>query len=186
MQLDISFPTAADRPKAPPIAGATEAHRRLGRRLGLYHAYHLEQLRHARQALDALLDGNGTAEGLAKALEGLDMIENYRRFGNLCGAECHALTVHHTIEDTQIFPVLRRGSQGLRAVIDQLGAEHVIIHDLIERLLTATAAIAHDPSLENLAVLETLFAALETFVPSHFGYEEAEISEALGYFGVGL
>lgn len=187
MLLDIAFPEAADRPKAPPIPGATEAHRRLGRRLGLYHAHHLAQLQACRTALDALMAGtNGTLEGLVQALEGLDMVENYRRFGNLCGAECHALTVHHTIEDMQIFPILRRGGEGLRAVIDQLSAEHLIIHDLINRLLSATAALSHDPSVDNFAALSTLFAALERFVPSHFGYEETEIAEALGYYGVGL
>ena len=35
----------------------------------------------------------------------MEMIENLiRRVGTLCGHECQLLTLHHTIEDQEIFP----------------------------------------------------------------------------------
>ena len=47
-------------------------------------------------------------------------------------------------------------------------------------------ALSDTPSSEALADLRTIFDALHKVVASHFGYEEEELAEALGYYGVPL
>ena len=78
--------------------------------------------------------GEQSAATLLEAISSLQMTANYRLFGNLCGRECQMLTLHHTIEDHSIFPVLRQGSDGLKKVVDRLSQEHLIIHQLLEAL----------------------------------------------------
>jgi hypothetical protein len=181
----IAFLDDATRPTAPPIPGATEAQRAHGRRLGLYHRYHLDEIAGVRHALDRFLSGLGTAGDVADSLATMTMIENYRNFGNLCGRQCQLLEMHHTIEDQSLFPRLRR-NEGLRPVLDRLSAEHVTIHALSERLQMALRAIALDPAAEAAASLAEIFEMFARTVASHFGYEERQLEEALGVYRIEL
>jgi len=188
---DIEFLDDATRPLAPPIEGASDLHRAHGRRLTLFHRYHLQQLAQLRRALDDLEKDNleigiRNADAVAEQVRSLAMIENYRRFGSLCGQECQLLTLHHTIEDQDIFPQLRESSEGLRKVIDRLSAEHLIVHELLVRLQEATRQLARGPKVETLTSLRRVYEALERVVISHFGYEERELEEALGFYGIPL
>jgi len=173
----------ATRPQAPPIPGATEAQRAHGRRLGLYHRYHLDEIAAVRHALDRFLAGLGTAEDVADGVAAMTMIDNYRIFGTLCGRQCQLLEMHHTIEDQSLFPRLRR-NEGLRPVLDRLKAEHVTIHALSERLQAASRAIAHDPAAAAASSLAEIFAVFARTVASHFGYEERQLEEALGVYRI--
>ena len=181
----IAFLDDATRPTAPPIPGATEAQRAHGRRLGLYHRYHLDEIAGVRRALDRFLSGLGTAEDVADGVAAMTMIENTRVFGNLCGRQCQLLEMHHTTEDQSLFPLLRR-NVGLRPVLDRLRAEHVTIHALLERLQTASRAIALDPGAEAASALDEIYAVFERTVASHFGYEERQLEEALGFYRIEL
>ncbi|MGY6569913.1 MAG: hemerythrin domain-containing protein, partial [Salinarimonas sp.] len=109
-----------------------------------------------------------------------------RRVGTLCGQECQLLTLHHTIEDQEIFPRLRSQSAGLQAVINRLSQEHQIVHTLLERLEQAAIAIVREPSPQALTDLRSVFDTLHRVVVSHFGYEEEELAEALGYYRIPL
>ena len=179
----IAFLDDATRPTAPPIPGATEAQRAHGRRLGLYHRYHLAEIAGVRHALDRFLSGLGTAEDVADGVAAMTMIENFRNFGNLCGRQCQLLEMHHTIEDQSLFPRLQR-NEGLRPVLDRLRAEHVTIHALLERLQAASRAIARDPTAEAASALAEIYAVFERTVASHFGYEERQLEEALGFYRI--
>ena len=93
--------------------------------------------------------------------------------------------MHHTIEDQDIFPRLRR-NEGLRPVLDRLQAEHVTIHALSERLQTELRAIALDPAAAAASSLAEIFAVFARTVASHFGYEETQLEEALGVYRIDL
>jgi iron-sulfur cluster repair protein YtfE (RIC family) len=172
------------RPLAPKIAGVTPEQRAHGKRLRLYHRHHLQELARVRQAMEQLLEGQGSTQSLTERLGSMAMVENYRRFGTICGQQCQMLTMHHTIEDHSLFPILRTGPEGLRKVIDRLSAEHRVIHDLLMRFDASTRAIPRDPSPSAFADLRQAYEQLERFVVSHFGYEERELEEALGYYAV--
>jgi hemerythrin-like domain-containing protein len=96
------------------------------------------------------------------------------------------LTFHHTAEDRHVFPALMQGSEGLSKVVERLAAEHEIIHRLLEHLEERAMAIISDPGGENFVRLKEIFELLERVVKSHFGYEQAELEEAIGYWNVPL
>lgn len=96
------------------------------------------------------------------------------------------LTFHHTAEDSYVFPALMQGSDGLREVVERLAAEHKIIHRLLEHMEERAVAIISDPGAENFARLKDVFELLEKVVTSHFGYEQTELEEAIGYWNVPL
>ena len=174
------------RPKAPKIDGVTPAQRRLGKRLALIHAHHLDQIDQVRWVMEQVEAGEQSAVALVDAIFSMQMTNNYRLFGNLCGRECQMLTLHHTIEDHHMFPALRHGSDGLRKVVDRLSQEHLIIHQLLEALEDNARKTVTQPGRGTFVELKAAFLALERFVRSHFGYEQEELEEALGYHGVPL
>lgn len=173
------------RPKAPKIGGVTNDQRQMGRRLALFHRYHLQQLQAIGQVMQRVAEGTDEPAQIGNAVSGMQMTSNYRYFGNLCGQECQALTAHHTIEDHYIFPPLHaKGNAGLKKVIDRLREEHLVIHQTLDGLEAAAMAAIQNPRAETFALLKAIFLRLEKFVKSHFGYEEAELEEALGYHGI--
>jgi hypothetical protein len=183
---EIKLLDDATRPKAPGIEGITEAQRRRGKGLALIHDYHLTQMNEVRWMMEQVEAGEQSAATLVDAISSMQMAANYRIFGNLCGRECHMLTLHHTIEDESIFPVLREGSDGLRRVVERLSEEHAVVHQLLERLHAHAIKAVQEPGSETFAALKAAFLALDRVVRSHFGYEQEELEEALGYFAVPL
>jgi iron-sulfur cluster repair protein YtfE (RIC family) len=169
------------RPKAPKIENLTPAQRRQGRRLGLFHNYHRQQLREVESAMVQIDDA------LLEKISALNMRHNFKVFGNMCGAECQMLSGHHGIEDQAMFPVLYdAGDTGLKKVVERLMAEHLVVHELIEELETQAHQALQTPTPENYEKLKSTFKDLNTCVQSHFGYEETELEEALGVIDTGL
>lgn len=179
----IAFLDDATRPTAPDIPGVTPAQRAHGRRLAAYHRLHLHELAKVRDGLENLLAGTASVEEFTGRVSTMMMVENYRRFQTLCGNQCALLEMHHTIEDQRLFPALRQ-ENGLRKVLDRLSAEHLTIHALIDRLVEMSKALSIEPSSGNEGMLREVYAALERVVVSHFGYEERELEEALGFFEI--
>ncbi len=172
------------RPKAPRIEGATDMHRRQGRQLAMIHRMHLQQMAGVRRVLEGIAAGQEAPAALADAVPRMEMLNNYRQFGNLCGQECQFLDYHHGAEEHDIFPHLAsRGSDGLRKVIDKLHEEHEVVHALLEWLYSDAVRLVRDPGREAFDEARATFEALERVVRSHFGYEEVELEEALGVYG---
>ncbi|GAK72038.1 hypothetical protein RRU01S_23_01140 [Agrobacterium rubi TR3 = NBRC 13261] len=171
------------RPKAPAIPGATPADRIAGKRLALIHKMHLEAIDETKAVMEKVEAGQAGSDQLADKIASLEMMSNYAKFGNLCGRECEYLNYHHTAEDRQIFPILHQnGSDGLKRVIERLGEEHVVIHELLVELAEDAAAIRTQPEPETFSQARETFVLLDQVVRSHFGYEQTELEEALGYY----
>lgn len=174
------------RPSAPPIPGTTDAQRARGRQLGAYHDIHRGELARIRAVL-AAIEAGGAGEGagrLADAVNGLSLARNVEVFGALCGRGCWLLNFHHDHEEAAVFPLLEaRGGEGLRAVVAKLRAEHEVVHTLVAALTERSQAFAARPDAEALARVRDAVDRLEAVVRSHFGYEEAELEEALGVHG---
>lgn len=182
---NVALPDDATRPKAPEIKGLTPMQALQGRRLAMIHAMHLRDLSEVRRIMDLIEAGEQKLAELGSAVSNMKMIEAYRLFGNLCGRECQVLTLHHTIEDHDIFPALRKqGSEGLRKVVDRLVEEHGIIHQLLEELQSRSVEAIEQPESESFAKLKATFVMLDRMVRSHFRYEETELEQALGYYDV--
>ena len=179
--LTVDFPT---RPKMPALPGATDAHRHQGRMLAAIHRAHLWELARVGKVLKRIEAGDSPPEELSDIVLALDMAQNLRVFGSLCGQECRMLSFHHDAEEHALFPELEAaGHAALSALVARLRQEHEVVHELLRRLEDAAATLVDSPTDENLTETGAVFLQLETVVRSHFGYEEAELEEAIGLYG---
>lgn len=181
--LDELSVDEAGRPKAPPVPEATDIHRRQGRQLAAIHRHYLREMAQIGAVLARIEARDAPPEHLKQLVLSLDMAENFRAFGSLCGRECQVLKFHHDIESADMFPRIEAAGGGMfREIVAKLKAEHEVVHELIIRLSTAADTLAQDPSEENFAQVANIFRKLEEVVRSHFGYEETELAEAIGYY----
>ena len=181
---DIKFLDDATRPAAPKLEGVTPAQREAGQHLVEIHNHLRENMQVLSRLIERASAGAVSPVEVAAETAGLAMVTNYRRFGNLCGQYCQFVDMHHSIEDQMIFPAIARQGEAFRRIAERLQAEHVVVHELLERLIAALEALARAPSGETFAAAKTIYAALERVLLSHLGYEEDSIGDALGYFGV--
>ena len=179
MLFDIPFLDDSTRPEIPRLDGVTEAQRGPGRHLAEVHDSFRENMRSLRRLIES-----ADASGAKAAAENLPLLSNYRRFGNLCGQHCAIIEMHHSLEDQMIFPALSAKGEAFRAVVDRLKAEHEIVHRLLERLIGQLEALVQAPDAAKFAAARETYDALERVLLSHFGYEEAGIGDALGYFNL--
>jgi len=181
---DIELLDDATRPAPIRIPNLTAAQRAPGEHLKQMHNH----LRDNMQALAVLIEraasGQASAAEVAAEASGLAMVTNYRRFGNLCGQHCQIVQMHHSIEDEAIFPAIAAHGDGFRAIADRLRAEHVVVHELLLRLIDALTTLAGSPNEANFEATVTIYRALERVLLSHLGYEEEAIGDALGAFGI--
>lgn len=181
---DIEFLDDATRPTAPRLEGLTEAQRESGRHLKLIHDHLRENMRVLGALIERASAGEVSASEVAEATADMTMVTNFRRFGNLCGQYCQFVHTHHSIEDHSVFPPLAAKSEALRKVTERLAAEHVVVHELLVRLIGALNTLVGQPTRANFDAAKTIYEALERVLLSHLGYEEDQIGDALGYYGI--
>ncbi|MFL6120476.1 hemerythrin domain-containing protein, partial [Actinophytocola sp.] len=97
--------------------------------------------------------------------------------GAYCESYCRLVTIHHTLEDTSMYPQLRRGDARLGPVLDRLTEEHHVIHDVLERVDAALVATVAEPTL--VGDLQAAVDLLTDTLLSHLSYEERELVEPL-------
>jgi hypothetical protein len=184
MLLNISFLDDATRPPVPKLEGLTEAQREPGQHLRMVH----DHLRHNMETLGKLIEranaGSVSPAEIAAETDNLAMVANYRRFGNLCGQHCNIVNTHHSIEDAHLFPVLAMQGPAFKLIAERLTAEHIVVHELLERLVDALNDLAGEPTPARFEDAKTVYHALERVLLSHLGWEEEAMGDALGYFNL--
>ena len=182
----VDFLDDATRP--PPVAldGLTEEQRQPGLHLRMVHDHLRHNMRTLAKLIERARSGGVTPAEIATETADLAIIANYRRFGNLCGQHCQIVNTHHSIEDYAIFPALAEQGEAFRKIADRLRAEHVVVHELLVRLVDALNALAGEPTEANFETTLTIYHALERVLLSHLGYEEDAMGDALGYFSIGV
>ena len=179
---DLSLNETA-RPKAPPVPKATDMHRRQGRQLAAIHRHYLMDMGRIGAVLARIEAGDAPPEELKKITLSVDMARNLRGFGSICGQDCRVLKFHHDIEGADMFPRIEAAGNGMfRQVVAKLKAEHEVVHELLMRLDAAADRLVQAPTEENFAEAAAIFRKLEAVIRSHFGYEETELAEAIGYY----
>ena len=181
--LDALTLDEAARPKAPPVPEATERHRQIGGQLAAIHGGYLHQIARVAAVLERIEAGEVPPEHLRQIVLSLEMGENYRAFGSLCGQQCAILKMHHDIEQAAMFPDIEAVGGGVFVqIVAKLRAEHEVVHELLVRLERAAMTLVYEQTDENFAVAAETFRKLEAVLRSHFGYEETELAEAIGYY----
>ena len=184
MLLDIGFLDDATRPAPIRLEGLTPAQRAPGEHLRAVHDHLRDNMVTLGRLIERAAAGNADASEVTAEAASLAMVSNYRRFGNLCGQHCHIVDMHHSIEDAAVFPAIAAQGAGFAAIADRLRAEHVVVHELLVRLVGALGELATEPGQDRFDETVEVYRALERVLLSHLGYEEEAIGDALGYFGI--
>lgn len=181
------FPDEASRPKMPPIVGATDGERRAGRHLAAIHRHYLMEMARIAAVLERIKAGDSPPAELAEIILDTDMRRNFEAAGSICGHQCQVLTMHHDIEEQSMFPRLaNQGNSALAKIVAKLRDEHLIVHELLNRLGAAAQVLAAEPTEAHFDHAYEVFIALRRAVISHFGYEETELAEAIGHYLGGI
>lgn len=181
---DIDFLDDSTRPEIPRLENVTPQQRLAGQHLKMIHDHLRENMQLLSRLIGQASRGEVTPAEVEAQTAGLEMVANYRRFGNLCGQYCQFVEMHHSIEDQALFPRLALQGEGFRRIAERLSAEHVVVHELLERLIAALGNLAREPNADNFGATREIYEALERVLLSHLGYEEDAIGDALGYFGI--
>jgi alkanesulfonate monooxygenase SsuD/methylene tetrahydromethanopterin reductase-like flavin-dependent oxidoreductase (luciferase family) len=109
--------------------------------------------------------------------------QNDWTLGAYCASYCRIVTTHHAIEDQSMLPHLRSADPRLAPVVDRLQEEHVVIHDLLERVDRALVGLVSDP-VDGMVALRAAVDLLTDGLLSHLSYEERELVEPLARLGM--
>ncbi len=110
--------------------------------------------------------------------------QNNWTLGAYCASYCRIVNGHHTLEDTGIFPHLRRAEPEAAPVIDRLVEEHQVIHEVLERVDRALVGLVGEPEPAGaLDELEHTVDLLTDTLLSHLSYEERELRGPLTRHG---
>jgi len=179
---DIQFLDDATRPAPVKLEGLTDEQRDAGLHLKAVHNHLRDNMLMLGRLIERAAAGGVSAAEVTAEASVLVMVNNYRRFGNLCGQHCQIVNTHHSIEDEALFPGIASQGPAFKAIADRLRAEHVVVHELLVRLITALGTLASQPCPKHFDDAVTIYRALERVLLSHLGYEEDAIGDALGYF----
>lgn len=120
----------------------------------------------------------GTARSVINAMT---LRQNDWTLGAYCQSYCRVVTGHHSLEDSSVFPHLRRGDGRLVPVLDRLEEEHLVIAGVLDQVDRALVDMINHPG--DTAVLQAAVDLLDDTLLSHLSYEERELVEPLARLG---
>jgi hemerythrin-like domain-containing protein len=142
------------------------------------HEHLRTELGEIREAAAQVAGGRMEPAAARSLLNRMAMRQNYWTLGAFCAQYCRVVSIHHTIEDYQVFPSLRRGESTLGPVLDRLHAEHEVIAEQIDRLDRALVEMMNDR--EKVDEVRRVADELSDMLLSHFAYEEDQLLGPLG------
>lgn len=172
------------RPISPPAPAGhvyTDRAAAIGRELVGVHDHLRHELAQVRDILEQVKEGTMSVGQARSAINEMTMRQNNWALGAYCAAYCRTVTTHHVIEDSSIFPHLRRADAGMVPVIDRLEHEHGIIHEVIESVDRALVNLVRNP--DDFSELQEAVDILTDTLLSHLAYEEQQIVEPLARYG---
>lgn len=170
----------AARPNGPPRdpdRTYTEHDQATARHLVDVHDHLRGELSQIRQLIEQVADGGLDAGQARSHINTMTMRQNKWTLGTYCESYCRVVTTHHSIEDQTMLPHLRRSDPRLAPVVDRLAAEHLVIHDVLERVDRALVAFVAEP--DGMPELRAAVDLLSDTLLSHLSYEERELVEPL-------
>jgi hemerythrin-like domain-containing protein len=144
---------------------------------------------HLRQELGRLLDvirevreGRSTAAEARSYLNTMTMRQNYWTLGAFCAAYCRVVSMHHAIEDQQLFRDLEEADRSLGSVLARLKREHEGIAEVLREVDTALVAMVADE--QRLDETQTAVDHLSDALLAHLKYEEEQLLEPIGRLAI--
>jgi hemerythrin-like domain-containing protein len=144
---------------------------------------------HLRQELAKLLDvieevraGRSTAAEARSYLNTMTMRQNYWTLGAFCAAYCRVVSMHHAIEDQQLFRDLENADGSLGSVLARLRHEHEGIAKVLGEVDAALVAMVGDE--QRLDETQTAVEHLSEALLAHLKYEEDQLLEPIGRLAI--
>jgi alkanesulfonate monooxygenase SsuD/methylene tetrahydromethanopterin reductase-like flavin-dependent oxidoreductase (luciferase family) len=166
---------AADNPSARP------AHAGAGAHLVEVHDALRGELARLRDIVEQVVAGEEEAHRARSAINELTLKQNNWTLGAYCAQYCRFVTGHHSLEDSAVFPHLRRAEPALAPELDRLQREHLVIHDLLEQLDDALVGLVSGAS--GTAELKRAVDKLADSLLTHLSTEEDALVDALDRHG---
>ena len=144
---------------------------------------------HLRQELARLMDvieevrkGRVTAAEARSYLNTMTMRQNYWTLGAFCAAYCRVVSVHHTIEDQQLFPDLKAADQSLGPILEQLRHEHDQIAQVLDEIDASLVSMVEDE--EAFGSTASAVDQLSDSLLAHLRFEEDKLLEPIGRLAI--
>jgi len=162
-----------------------EAGRSLARELVAVHDHLRAELARLRDMIAQVAAGNLDPGTARSEISKLTMRQNQWTVGAYCESYCRLVGLHHTIEDTSLFPGLGRLDSRLTPVTTRLHEEHEVIAGLLARVDSALVSLVTDP-VRGMPLVGAAVDLLTDALLSHLSYEEHQLLEPLARFGPAL
>jgi alkanesulfonate monooxygenase SsuD/methylene tetrahydromethanopterin reductase-like flavin-dependent oxidoreductase (luciferase family) len=130
--------------------------------------------------IDQVAAGSLDAGRARSLINTMTVRQNNWTLGAYCASYCRVVTTHHTIEDTSMFPHLRRSEPDLAPVLDRLEEEHHAIAAVLDEVDRALVGLADDGDLAPLRAAADLLADT---MGSHLAWEESVLLVPLARHG---
>ncbi len=172
-------------PASEPGHRYTDHERAAGKHLVDVHDMLRSELAQLRDLVGQVVRSAGAARQVGAAREhvaSMTVRQNSWTLGVYCLQYCQVVAGHHGLEDESLFPHLRRRDPRLAPVVDRLQEEHLVIHDVLERVDGALVAMVSGP--DGLAQAQEAVDLLTDTLLSHLSYEERELVEPLARLGL--
>ncbi len=147
------------------------------------HDHLRSELDRLRGLVDDVRRGLLTVGEARAGVQAMTLRQNNWTLGAYCQSYCGFVNGHHTLEDTGIFPHLRRAEPALEPVVDRLHEEHQVIHHLLDAVDRALVDLVREGDAEALDALEQTIDLLADRLRSHLSYEERELRGPLARHG---
>jgi alkanesulfonate monooxygenase SsuD/methylene tetrahydromethanopterin reductase-like flavin-dependent oxidoreductase (luciferase family) len=175
----------ATRPNGPPVDQErtyTPHERAVGQHLVDVHDGLRGELEQLQGLIEQVAAGTLDAGGARSHIATMALRQNNWTLGTYCESYCRIVTTHHTIEDQSMLPHLRARDPRLAPVVHRLQEEHLVIHDLLDRVDRALVdLVAGKP--DGLSDVSAAVDLLADGLLSHLSYEERELVEPLARLG---
>ena len=122
------------------------------------HAHLRSELEQIRDVVAEVVAGHSTAAVARSLINEMSMRQNYWSLGAFCATYCRVLTIHHAIEDANLFVDLKSRDAELAPVIERLSEEHEVVAEVLTRLDAALVAMIDDPQHLNRVQVEVAAA----------------------------
>jgi hemerythrin-like domain-containing protein len=174
----------ATRPRAPrhDAAAGTPSGRASAQMLVSVHVHLRSELEQIRDVVAEVAVGRSSAAVARSLINEMSMRQNYWALGAFCATYCRVLTIHHAIEDSNLFVDLESRDAELGPVIERLSEEHEVVAAVLTRLDAALVAMIDDP--QQLTMVQTEVERLSDVLLSHLDYEEEELLGPIARLGI--
>ena len=185
-----------DRPRAPRVDPASDPSRAGApagpdnvRNLVAIHDHLRAELEQIGQAVAQVAEGEMTPAAARTLISRMTVRQNHWTLGSFCASYCRIVTIHHAVEDAHMFPGVLAVAPQVRAVVDRLEAEHLVIADVLDRFDRALVDLVREEGAggtepagigsASIAEIGELADHLGDVLRSHLAYEEDELAGAL-------